>query len=68
MLSHLLSQVLSPLVFNTVKARAEELGGSALMLTEWGTCWPDVTQPDSQGAIIQYRHRDAEWFMAFRDH
>jgi len=43
--------VLSPLVFNTVQSRAEELGGSALMLTEWGTCWPDETQPDSQGTI-----------------
>ena len=45
--------MLNPLVFKTVEARAEELGGSALMLTEWGTCWPDVTQPDSQG--VMYR-------------
>ena len=37
------------MVFNTVEARAAELGGSALMLTEFGTCWPDVTHPDYQG-------------------
>ena len=48
-----LFQVLNPLVFNTVEARAEELGGSALMLTEWGQCWPDVNHPDYSGEIIK---------------
>ena len=36
-----------------MEARASELGGSALMLTEWGQCWPDVTHPDYQGEIIK---------------
>ena len=48
-------QVLGPLVFNTVKARAEELGGSALMLTEFGTCSPDITHPDYQGEGVGHK-------------
>ena len=43
--------VLGPLVFNTVGARAEELGGSARMLTEFGECNPDISHPDYQGTI-----------------
>ena len=40
---------LGPLVFNTVDARAEELGGSATMLTEFGECSPSYDHPDYQG-------------------
>ena len=43
------------MVFNTVEARAAELGGSALMLTEWGQCWPDVTHPDYEGEIVKFK-------------
>ena len=41
--------VLAPLVFETVEGRAEELGGSATMLTEWGQCWPSYDHPEYQG-------------------
>ena len=37
------------MVFNTVSARAGELGGSATMLTEWGLCNPDSDHPDEAG-------------------
>ena len=43
--------VLGPMVFNTAGARAEELGGSARMLTEFGECNPDISHPDYQGTI-----------------
>ena len=38
-------------MFNTVEARAAELGGSATMLTEFGTCRPYFDHPDYQGMI-----------------
>ena len=44
-------ELLGPLVFNTVKARAEELRGSATMLTEFGECSPSYDHPDYQGTI-----------------
>ena len=44
-------ELLGPLVFNTVKARAEELRGSATMLTEFGECSPRYDHPDYQGTI-----------------
>ena len=44
-------QILSPTVFNTVAARASELGGSATMLTEFGECSPSYDHPDYQGTI-----------------
>eukprot|EP00091_Calanus_sinicus_P018549 TRINITY_DN4274_c0_g1_i3.p1 TRINITY_DN4274_c0_g1~~TRINITY_DN4274_c0_g1_i3.p1 ORF type:complete len:202 (-),score=49.55 TRINITY_DN4274_c0_g1_i3:25-630(-) len=43
---------LGPLVFNTVDARAQELGGSATMLTEFGECSPSYEHPDYQGSIV----------------
>eukprot|EP00090_Calanus_glacialis_P022185 TRINITY_DN34234_c0_g1_i1.p1 TRINITY_DN34234_c0_g1~~TRINITY_DN34234_c0_g1_i1.p1 ORF type:complete len:569 (-),score=125.49 TRINITY_DN34234_c0_g1_i1:70-1554(-) len=43
---------LGPLVFNTVDARAQELGGSASMLTEFGECSPSYDHPDYQGSIV----------------
>merc|ERR1719481_1515601 len=42
---------LGPMVFDTVIARAKELGGSASMLTEFGICVPKYDQPDSEGTI-----------------
>ena len=36
-------------MFNTVEARAAELGGSATMLTEFGECTPYFDHPDYQG-------------------
>ena len=47
----LCDQILSPLVFSTVAARASELGGSATMLTEFGECSPSYDHPDYQGTI-----------------
>merc|ERR1712142_408734 len=44
--------LLALLVFETVDARAEELGGSATMLTEWGQCWPSYDHPEYQGSIV----------------
>ena len=41
------------MVFNTVQARATELGGSATMLTEFGECTPYFDHPDYQGRIEQ---------------
>ena len=46
-------QVLGPMVFNTVSARAAELGGSGTMLTEFGECTPSYSHPDYQGVISQ---------------
>jgi len=43
---------LGPLVFNTVDARAQEIGGSATMLTEFGECSPSYDHPDYQGTIV----------------
>jgi len=43
--------VLGPMVFNTVQARATELGGSATMLTEFGECTPYFDHPDYQGSV-----------------
>ena len=42
-------KLLGPMVFNTVKDRAAEIGGSALMLTEFGECNPNADHPDYQG-------------------
>ena len=39
------------MVFNTVDARAKELGGSATMLTEFGLCYPSFDQPEDAGTI-----------------
>ena len=47
----LCDQILSPLVFSTVAARARELGGSATMLTEFGECSPNYDHPEYQGTI-----------------
>jgi endoglycosylceramidase len=47
----LCDEVMGPMVFNTVAARAEELRGSATMLTEFGICEPSFDLPDSQGNI-----------------
>merc|ERR1712241_46502 len=44
-------EVLGPMVFNTVSARAAELGGSGTMLTEFGECTPSYSHPDYQGTI-----------------
>jgi len=43
--------ILGPMVFNTVEARAAELGGSATMLTEFGECTPYFDHPDYQGSV-----------------
>merc|ERR1712227_1025125 len=43
--------ILGPMVFNTVEARAAELGGSATMLTEFGECAPYFDHPDYQGSV-----------------
>ena len=40
---------LGPMVFNTVDARAKELGGSATMLTEFGLCSPNYDHPNYTG-------------------
>ena len=50
--------VLAPLVFETVEGRAEELGGSATMLTEWGQCWPSYDHPEYQGWTNRSGHGD----------
>eukprot|EP00092_Neocalanus_flemingeri_P008290 GFUD01008936.1.p1 GENE.GFUD01008936.1~~GFUD01008936.1.p1 ORF type:complete len:562 (-),score=130.38 GFUD01008936.1:42-1727(-) len=42
---------LGSMVFDTVDARAKELGGSATMLTEFGLCSPEYDHPDYQGTI-----------------
>ena len=39
------------MVFNTVDARAKELGGSATMLTEFGECYPSFDHPEEAGSI-----------------
>jgi len=44
--------LLGPMVFTTVDARAKELGGSATMLTEFGECAPSYDHPDYQGSIV----------------
>ena len=49
-------QVLGPMVFNTVSARASELGGSGTMLTEFGECTPSYSHPDYQGDISQQKY------------
>jgi len=43
--------LLGTMVFNTVDARAQELGGSATMLTEFGICGGNYDEPASQGNI-----------------
>merc|ERR1712227_1025544 len=47
----LCDDVLGPMVFDTVGARAAELGGSATMLTEFGQCTPYFDHPDYEGSI-----------------
>jgi len=44
-------ELLGPMVFNTVDARAKELGGSATMLTEFGECYPSFDHPEEAGSI-----------------
>ena len=41
------------MVFNTVSARAGELGGSGTMLTEFGECTPYFDHPDYQGVTVK---------------
>ena len=48
-LTTLCDEILGPMVFKTVDARARELGGSATMLTEFGECNPDSEHPDEAG-------------------
>ena len=43
-------------MFNTVSARAAELGGSGTMLTEFGECTPSYSHPDYQGDISQQKY------------
>ena len=56
-------QVLGPMVFNTVSARAGELGGSGTMLTEFGECTPSYSHPDYQGDISQQMYTHAHVFF-----
>jgi len=43
---------LGPMVFNTVDSTAQEIGGSATFLTEFGLCAPSYDHPDWQGSIV----------------
>ena len=46
---------IGPMQFGTVRQRATELGGSGTMLTEFGLCSPNITQPHSMNtAECQY--------------
>ena len=45
-------EILGPMAFKTVDMRAEELGGSATFLTEFGTCYPNASLTNSTGFIF----------------
>ena len=42
--------IFGPTVFNTVKSRTEEIGGGS-MLTEFGLCYPNISNPMDKNTI-----------------